>query len=105
MHFADVWEDEDGDEWDDTYGDVKIDSPADAAHHHCKYAIVEDAFNARWKAAVIFWAAAHHGLKPNARLVSRPHHAGSRAKACPYWCKDAYGMRGRRVTCNIQVAC
>ncbi len=54
MHFADDWEDEDGDEWEDTYGDMNINSPADVAHHCCKFAIIEDAFNARWKAAVIF---------------------------------------------------
>jgi hypothetical protein len=54
MHFMDDWEDEEGDEWDDTYGDAKIESSADVAHHHRKFAIVEEAFNARWNAAVIF---------------------------------------------------
>jgi hypothetical protein len=54
MHFVDDWEDEKGDEWGNTYGDVKIDTPADVAHHCCKFAIVEDAFKARWKTAMIF---------------------------------------------------
>ena len=54
MHFADDWEEEDKEDWDDYFGDVKIELPTDVAHHRRKFAIVEDAFNARWKAAVIF---------------------------------------------------
>ncbi|KAL3765170.1 hypothetical protein ACHAW5_008589 [Stephanodiscus triporus] len=54
MHFADDWEEEDANVWDDYFGDVKVESPSDVAHHRRKFAIVEDAFNARWKAAVIF---------------------------------------------------
>ena len=44
MHFADDWED-DKEVWDDYFTDVMIESPLDVAHHCCKFAIVEDAFN------------------------------------------------------------
>ena len=54
MHFADDWMEEEGDLWTDMYDDKKADSPSNVAHHRCKFAIVEDAFNERWKAAVIF---------------------------------------------------
>ncbi|KAL3798584.1 hypothetical protein ACHAW5_000574 [Stephanodiscus triporus] len=54
MHFADDWEEEDKEVWDDYFGDVKVESPSDVAHHCRKFAIVEDAFDVRWKTAVIF---------------------------------------------------
>ena len=53
MHFADDWEEEE-EAWNDYFTDVKVESPLDVAHHRRKFAIVEDAFNARWKEAVIF---------------------------------------------------
>ena len=53
MHFADEWE-EDKEIWDDFFCDVKVESLVDVAHHRRKFAIVEDAFNARWMAALIF---------------------------------------------------
>ncbi len=54
MHFANNWEEEEGDVWANTFNDVKIELPSHVAHHHFKFAIVEDAFNLQWKAAVIF---------------------------------------------------
>ena len=56
MHFTDDWEEE-GDVWDDYFTDVKVESPMDVAHHHRTFAVVEDAFNVRSKAAVILAAA------------------------------------------------
>ena len=51
MHFADNWDEDKGEVW----GDIFInESPIHIAYHHCKFTIVEDAFNAQWKAAVIF---------------------------------------------------
>jgi hypothetical protein len=44
MHFADDWEEE-KEVWDDYFTDVMIESPLDVAHHCCKFAIIEDAFN------------------------------------------------------------
>jgi len=53
MHFAENWEEEEG-VWDDYFTDVKVQLPSDVAHHCCKFAIIEDAFNSRWRAAMIF---------------------------------------------------
>jgi hypothetical protein len=53
MHFADNGE-ENKEVWEDYFTDAKIELPLDVAHHWCKFVIIEDAFNARWKAAVIF---------------------------------------------------
>ena len=50
MHFADDWEEE-KEIWDDFFCDVKVESPVDVGHHRCKFAIIEDAFNTRWKAS------------------------------------------------------
>ncbi|KAL3778367.1 hypothetical protein ACHAW5_008310 [Stephanodiscus triporus] len=44
MHFADDWDDDDGEVWDDNFSDKKVDSPIDIAHHRGKFGIVEDAF-------------------------------------------------------------
>jgi hypothetical protein len=33
---------------------VKVESPGEVAHHHQKFAIIEDAFNKQWKEAMIF---------------------------------------------------
>lgn len=52
MHFADDWDEEDGDIWTDSFADGKVESPAECAWHRRKFAIVEDAFNRRWKEAV-----------------------------------------------------
>ncbi len=62
MHFADDWEEE-KEIWDDFFCDVKVESPVDVAHHRRKFAIVEDAFNTRWKAALIvdLWMSADNG--------------------------------------------
>ncbi|KAL3775049.1 hypothetical protein ACHAW5_007513 [Stephanodiscus triporus] len=46
MHFADDWDENDGEVWDDKFSDKKVDSPIDIAHHRRKFGIVEDAFNA-----------------------------------------------------------
>ena len=54
MHFADDWEEEDREVWGDNFVDKKFESPIDIANHRRKFGVVEDAFNARWKAAVIF---------------------------------------------------
>jgi hypothetical protein len=45
MHFADDWDEEDGDVWEDNFVEAKVDSPIDVAHHRQKFSIVEDAFN------------------------------------------------------------
>ena len=52
MHFANDWDEEDGDIWVDSFTDSKIESPAECAWHCRKFAIVEDAFNWCWKEAV-----------------------------------------------------
>ena len=52
MHFADDWEEEDGDIWTDFFTDSKIESPAECAWHRRKFAIVKDTFNWCWKEAV-----------------------------------------------------
>jgi hypothetical protein len=54
MYFVDDWDEEDGDVWEDNYVNPKVDSPINMTHHCQKFGIVEDAFNAQWKAAVIF---------------------------------------------------
>ncbi len=54
IHFADDWEEKEGDVWNDYFTDVKVKSPSEVAHHCCKFAIIEDAFNKRWKEAMIF---------------------------------------------------
>jgi hypothetical protein len=54
MHFAVDWEEEDKEVWDDYFGDVKVESPPDVAHHRRKFAIVENAFNGKLKVVVIF---------------------------------------------------
>ena len=52
MHFADDWDEEDGDIWTDSFSDSKVESPSDSAWHRRKFGMVEDAFNRRWKEAV-----------------------------------------------------
>ena len=52
MHFADDWEEEDGEIWMDLFADGKVESNAECAWHRRKFSIVEDAFNRRWKEAV-----------------------------------------------------
>jgi hypothetical protein len=54
MHFADNWEEKEGDVWNDYFTDVNVELPTVVAHHCCKFAIIEDAFNEQWKEAVIF---------------------------------------------------
>jgi hypothetical protein len=54
LHFGDNWDKEDCNVWEDNFDNTKVDLPIDMAHHRWKFAIVEDAFNARWKAEVIF---------------------------------------------------
>jgi hypothetical protein len=54
MHFADNWEETEGDVWKDYFTDVKVELPTEVAHHRCKFAIIEDAFNKQWKEAVTF---------------------------------------------------
>ena len=44
-HFADDWEEKEGDVWNDYLTDVKVELPTEVAHHCCKLAIIEDAFN------------------------------------------------------------
>ena len=54
MHFADNWEEEDGEVWGENFVNKKVKLPIDIAHFCRKFAIIEDTFNACWKAAVIF---------------------------------------------------
>jgi hypothetical protein len=54
MHFADDWDEDNGEVWDAYFVDKKVESPIDIAHHCRKFGIFEDSFNARSKAAVIF---------------------------------------------------
>jgi hypothetical protein len=50
---SDNWEEEE-EVWDKYFTDVKVESLLGVAHHRHKFGIIEDAFNARWKVAVIF---------------------------------------------------
>jgi hypothetical protein len=34
MHFAEDWEENEGDVWNNYYTDEKVDSPTEVAHHH-----------------------------------------------------------------------
>ncbi len=52
MHFADDWEEEDGEIWIDSFADGKVESNAECAWHRQKFAIVKDACNRHWKEAV-----------------------------------------------------
>ncbi len=54
MHFADDWEEKEGDVWNNYFTDVKIELQTEVEHHHCRFAIIEDAFNKQWKEAMIF---------------------------------------------------
>jgi hypothetical protein len=53
LHFADDWEEDGEAEWDSVYLDERVKAPATAVHR-CKFAMVEDAFNKRWKELVSF---------------------------------------------------
>jgi hypothetical protein len=54
MHYGDDWEEEEGDVWNDFFTEVMVESPPEVVNCCCKFAIVEDAFNTRWKTAMIF---------------------------------------------------
>ena len=54
LHFSDDWDADEGDKWDELYSDKKMSSPDNTARHRCKFAMIEDAFNRRWKECVRF---------------------------------------------------
>ena len=54
MHFADDWEEKEGDVWNNYFTDVKVELPGEVAHHSRKFAIIKDAFIKQWKEAMIF---------------------------------------------------
>jgi hypothetical protein len=63
IHFADDWEEEEGDVWKNYSTEVKVELPLKMAHHCHKFEIVEYAFNVRWK----LWMALsmHESHTPN----------------------------------------
>ena len=52
LHFADNWEEDDGEIWMDSFAEGKIELPVECAWQCRKFAILKDAFNFRWKDAV-----------------------------------------------------
>ena len=53
MHFADDW-DADDEQWSANYSNAKEESHEGTAKHRRKFAMLEDAYNARWQAIVKF---------------------------------------------------
>jgi hypothetical protein len=45
MHFADNWEEEGGEVWDEKFVGKKVESPIEVANHCQNYVVVEDACN------------------------------------------------------------
>ena len=54
LHFADDWEDEEDEEWEQKYNDSKEEAADTTARHQKKFSMVEDAYNRRWQAMVNF---------------------------------------------------
>ncbi len=54
MHFANDCKEKEGEVWGKNFVNEKLELPISATHHWREYAIIEDAFNEQWKAAVIF---------------------------------------------------
>ena len=54
LHFADDWEDEEDEEWEQKYGDIKEEAVDTTARHRKKFSMVEDAYNRRWQGMVNF---------------------------------------------------
>ena len=54
MHFADNWEEEDKEIWDDYFSNMRIGLLLNVAHRWRKLEIIVDAFNARWTVVVMF---------------------------------------------------
>ena len=54
LHFSDDWEEDDEEDWDEHYKDVKVEPDENTALHRRKFSMVEDAYNRRWQAMVNF---------------------------------------------------
>ena len=54
MHYSDDWDVIDDDNWEDTYIDPKLEAGVSTAAHLLKHRLLEDAYNNRWQAIVIF---------------------------------------------------
>ncbi len=90
MHFAEDWEENEGDVWNNYYTDEKVDSPTEVAHHHLWSLKMYSTSNGRrpWSLG-----GSWRWTKPNTRLVSWPHHTRARAKASPHRCNDAHHLQ------------
>ena len=48
LHYSDDWDVMGDDDWEDTYGDPKLEADVSAAAHQLKHGLLEDAYNKRW---------------------------------------------------------
>ena len=103
MYFADNWEEEDGVVSTDMFADVKVEVQWGVAHHCSKFAIVEDAFNAKWKATVIFGRRLTIDESCISGWYKGPITQGPKPK--PFRHNNAHPLCHRRSTCNVQVVC
>jgi len=54
LHYSDDWDVMSDDDWEDTYGDPKVEADVSTAAHRLKHGLLEDAYNNRWQAVVDF---------------------------------------------------